>query len=171
MKHFLKSLRTLISLPAAMVVAVALFSGVALADSAFRDMQGNITTLEDQQTPGQWTVVMIWASDCHICNKEVGEYSAFHQKYIDKNANIVGISIDGKEGKADAEAFIERNKVLFPSLIADISAVANWYQMRTGEAFRATPTFVLIDGKGEVRAAQAGAVPTKIIEDFIASNS
>jgi len=41
--------------------------------------------------------------------------------------------------------------------------------MRTGSQFIATPTFVLIDGKGEVRAAQVGAVPTDIIERFIAS--
>ena len=154
-----------------LMLAMGLFSGLAQADSAFRDMQGNITTLEAQQTPGEWTVVMIWASDCHICNQEVSEYSKFHLKHADKNANIVGISIDGSQGLADAEKFIQRNGVLFPSLIADVETVARWYQMRTGESFRATPTFVLIDGEGEVRAAQPGAVPTNIVEDFIAAKS
>ncbi len=155
----------------ALLLTMGLFSGLAQADAAFRDMQGNITTLEAQQTPGEWTVVMIWASDCHICNQEVGEYSQFHLKYADKNANIVGISIDGSQGLADAKSFIQRNEVLFPSLIADVETVARWYQMRTGESFRATPTFVLIDGDGEVRAAQPGAVPTQIVEDFIAAKS
>lgn len=155
----------------ALVLMLGLFSGPAPADSAFRDMQGNIVTLEEQQTPGEWTVVMIWASDCHVCNQEAGEYSQFHLKHMDKNANVVGISIDGIAGKADAVAFVQRNEVLFPSLIADVSTVAEWYLARTGEAFRATPTFVLIDGAGEVRAAQAGAVPTNIIENFIAEKS
>ncbi len=164
-------LRTYRSLAAAVALLMVFSSGLVQADSAFRDMQGNITTLEEQQTPGKWTVVMVWASDCHICNKEVGEYSKFHLKYADKNAKIVGISIDGKEGQADAEAFLERNKVEFPSLIADVSTVANWYLQRTGDNFVATPSFVLIDGTGEVRAAQAGAVPTDIIENFIASKS
>lgn len=155
----------------ALILVLGLFSGLAQADSAFRDMQGNITTLDAQQTPGEWTVVMIWASDCHICNEEVGEYSQFHLKYADNKTNIVGISIDGNQGLADAKNFIKRNEVLFPSLIADVEALARWYQMRTGESFRATPTFVLIDGDGEVRAAQPGAVSTQIVEDFIATNS
>lgn len=155
----------------AFILMVGLFSGLAQADSAFRDMQGNITTLEAQQTPGEWTVVMIWASDCHICNQEVSEYSQFHLKHADEKANIVGISIDGSQGLADAETFIQRNEVLFPSLIADVETVARWYQTHTGESFRATPTFVLIDGDGKVRAAQPGAVPTQIVEDFIAANS
>ena len=155
----------------AFILMAGLFSGLAQADSTFRDMQGNITTLEAQQTPGEWTVVMIWASDCHICNQEVREYSQFHLKHADKKANIVGVSIDGNQGLTDAKDFIQRNKVLFPSLIADVETVSRWYQMRTGESFRATPTFVLIDGDGAVRAAQPGAVPTQIVEDFIAANS
>ena len=153
------------------VVSLGLFSTAAWAGSDFRDMLGNITTLEDQQTPGKWTVVMIWASDCPICNEEVGAYSKFHLKHVDNDAKMVGISIDGREGQKDAEDFIERNSVLFPSLIAEIETVARWYQMRTGSQFIATPTFVLIDGKGEVRAAQVGAVPTDIIENFIASKA
>lgn len=166
----MQSIRTICQLMT-LILTLGFFSGLAQADAAFRDMQGNITSLEAQQIPGEWTVVMIWASDCHICNEEVGDYSKFHLKHADKNTNIVGISIDGNEGKADAERFLKRHEVLFPSLIADVQTVARWYQMRTGEAFRATPTFVLIDGEGEVRAAQAGAVPTQIVEDFISSKS
>jgi len=153
------------------VVSLGLFSTAAWAGSAFRDMSGNITTLEDQQTPGKWTVVMIWASDCEICNKEVSEYSAFHLKYADKDAQILGLSIDGRQGQSDAEDFIERNEVVFPSLIAEVETVARWYQIETGSQFIATPSFVLIDGEGEVRAAQVGAVPIDIIETFIASKA
>lgn len=154
-----------------LVVSLGLLSSAAWAGSAFRDMAGNITTLENQQTPGKWTVVMIWASDCAICNKEVGAYSKFYLEHIDNDAKMVGISIDGREGRQDAKDFVERNSVVFPSLIAEVDTVARWYQMQTGSPFLATPSFVLIDGEGEVRAAQVGAVPTDIIENFIASKA
>lgn len=140
------------------------------ADSVLRDMRGNITTFENQQTPGQWTVVMIWASDCHVCNEESGQYSVFHHEHAERDANIIGMSIDGWQGREDAQAFIKRNGVVFPNLIGDVETVARWYAGETGEAFRATPTFVVFGPDGEVRAAQPGAVPPAIIEDFIKAN-
>ncbi len=150
---------------------IGLVSSFAQADSSFRDLRGNITSFEAQQSPGQWTVVMIWASDCHICNQESGAYSKFHTQHAGRDAQIIGISIDGQRGKKAAEAFISRNGVIFPNLIADVQFVSRWYQAETGETFRATPTFVLFDPQGEVRAAQPGAVPPDIIEEFIAANS
>jgi len=152
-------------------LVIGLYSPFAHADSVLRDMRGNITTFDTQQTPGQWTVVMIWASDCHVCNQESGQYSKFHTQHAGRDANIIGISIDGQRGKKDAEAFISRNEVIFPNLIGDVQTVSRWYQAETGESFRATPTFVLFDQNGKVRAAQPGAVPPTIIEQFIAKNS
>jgi thiol-disulfide isomerase/thioredoxin len=152
-------------------LVTGLISLPVYADSVLRDMRGNITTFDEHKTPGEWTVVMIWASDCHVCNQEAGQYSTFQSAHAGNDANILGISIDGRQGKADAEAFIKRNGVIFPSLIGDVETVARWYQLKTGESFRATPTFVLFDPQGEVRAAQPGAVPTDVIEKFIASNS
>jgi peroxiredoxin len=155
----------------ALFLAIGLSSSFANADSVLRDMRGNITTFEAQQTPGQWTVVMIWASDCHVCNQESSQYSKFYTQHAGRDANMIGISIDGQRGKKAAEAFISRNKVKFPSLIGDVKTVSRWYQAQTGESFRATPTFVLFDPNGKVRAAQPGAVPSAIIEQFIAENS
>lgn len=155
----------------AIFLAIGLVSSFAHADSVLRDMRGNITTFDAQQTPGQWTVVMIWASDCHVCNKESGQYSKFYTQHAGRDANMIGISIDGQQGKKAAEAFIKRNGAIFPNLIGDVQTVSRWYQMETGELFRATPTFVVFDPSGKVRAAQPGAVPPAIIEGFIAANS
>ncbi len=155
----------------ALFLAIGLVSSFAQADSVLRDMRGNITSFDAQQTPGQWTVVMIWASDCHVCNEESGQYSKFYTQHAGRDANMIGISIDGQRGKKAAEAFISRNGVVFPNLIGDVQTVSRWYQMETGESFRATPTFVVFGPDGKVRAAQPGAVPPAIIEQFISSNS
>ena len=151
-----------------LMLAVGVFSSFAQADDALRDMQGNITTLEQQKEDGKWTVVMIWASNCHVCNAESSQYSEFHTAHADKDAKIIGMSLDGEEGKAAAEEFIERNGVIFPNLIGDIPTVATWYQMQTGEAFRGTPTFVVFGPDGEIRAAQPGAVAPTVVEKFMA---
>ncbi len=153
------------------VLIMGLFTPISRAGGVFQDMQGNAATVEQQKEPGKWTVVMIWASSCHVCNEEAGQYSAFHTEHKNKDAKIIGLSIDGQAGKADAEAFIERNEVIYPNLIGDVHAVAEWYLVQTGEAFRATPTFVVFGPDGEVQAAQAGAVAPSKVEEFIAQNS
>ena len=114
---------------------------------------------------------MIWASDCHVCNEESGQYSGFHQAHAGSDAGVLGISIDGKERIPDARAFVSRNGIRYPNLIGDVQTVAQWYLDQTGEAFRATPTFVLFGPEGEVRAAQAGAVPPSVVEAFISGRS
>ncbi len=167
MKLIFKSLRPVLSL----IFACSLFISMANADDAVRDMQGNITALEARLVPDKWNVVMIWASDCHVCNQEAAQYSDFHMVHEDDDAVVLGFSMDGEEGKADAEGFINRHELQFPNLIGDVRTVATWYQDNTGEAFRGTPTFVVIDGNGKVQAAQPGAVPTATIEKFIDSKS
>ena len=149
------------------LLMLGLVAPMVHADAALRDMRGQITTLAAQQTPGQWTVVMIWASDCHVCNEEVGEYVKFHNRHAGGSAQVVGMSIDGWSGRKDVDAFIARHEVNFPNVIGDVDTVARWYAAETGEAFRATPTFVVFGPAGEIRAAQAGAVPPDVIEEFI----
>jgi hypothetical protein len=46
-----------------------------------------------------------------------------------------------------------------------------WYTSVTGRQWVGTPTFLVYDPEGTLRAQQAGAVPTELIEQFIASNS
>jgi hypothetical protein len=46
-----------------------------------------------------------------------------------------------------------------------------YYAEQTGESFRGTPSFLVYDTSGNLVAAQAGAVPTELIEAFIMRNS
>ena len=116
---------------------------------------------------GKWLVVMIWASDCHICNKEASQYVDFHFVHQDDDARVLGISIDGQAKKAEAEKFIERHKVNFPNLIGEPGEVAEWFARLTGSPFVGTPTFLFYDPSGKLVAKQVGAVPTELIEAFM----
>lgn len=136
-----------------------------------KDFNGNIKSLSEYIGQGKWTIVMMWAHDCHVCNKEAHNYVAFHEKHKDKDAIMVGISMDGKDLKKDAEKFIARHKLNFDNLYGDPQSIATEFQQLTGVEWYGTPTFLVFSPSGELMAQQVGAVPTNLIEDFIAKNS
>lgn len=135
--------------------------------AGLQDFKGNPQAISDYSGKGKWLVVMIWASDCHVCNHEAHAYVDFHFVHSDEDAQVLGISIDGQARKAEAENFIQRHKLNFPNLIGEPAVVARLFSDLTGAYFAGTPAFLFYDPSGELRAQQLGAVPTELIEDFI----
>ena len=142
-----------------------LMTGIHAAELA--DFDGKPRSISDYSGKGKWLIVMIWASDCHVCNQEAHAYVDFHFAHSDEDAQVLGITIDGQAKKAEAQKFIERHKINFPNLIGEPAAVADLFSQLTGAYFAGTPAFLFYDPKGELRAQELGAVPTELIEDFI----
>jgi peroxiredoxin len=136
-----------------------------------KDFDGAAHSLEEYTGKGQWTVMMIWASDCHACNAEAKQYVKFHTAHHEKDAALLGVSMDGNEMKDEALKFIDRHDINFPNLIDEPENIARMYTNMTGKPWVGTPTFMIFSPSGELRAAQVGAVPPHIIESFIASES
>lgn len=149
------------------MLCILLLPTTLLAAGPLQTFDGKPASLEQYTSQGKWLVVMLWASDCLICNQEIGEYTEFHKAHNQKDAIVVGISMDGNKKKKEAEDFIKRHKVNFSSLIGDPFEVASLYQKLTGAEFRGTPSFMVYGPDGKIRGAQAGAVPVSIIESFI----
>jgi len=149
------------------VSSFLLLTGIAEAGQTLENFAGKPQTIGQYATKGKWLIVMIWAHDCPVCNKEVHNYVDFYNAHKNKDATVLGISIDGAEKKADAQDFLKRHKVNFPSLIGEPEVVAQIYQDVTNDYFRGTPTFMIYGPNGEIRAADAGAVPVKLIESFM----
>lgn len=139
-------------------------------DSGLRDLNGQQRQLSDYTGKGKWTIVMIWASDCHVCNEEVHHYVRFHNEHKDKDAAVLGLSADGWEGRTAAKAFIDRHKVSFPNLLGSGPAIVELYQTITAESLPGTPAFLVFDPKGKIAAKQVGPVEVEIIENFIAQS-
>jgi len=157
------------------IIAV-LLAGFVVANGAWaaaelKDFNGKQGAIADYAGKGKWLVVMLWASDCMVCNQEIGNYTAFQTKHAGKDAQMLGVSIDGAEKMKDAKDFISRHKVNFPSLIGEPDQVAGMYQELTGTEWIGTPTFMVYNPKGELIGAQTGAVPTDVIESFIERES
>ena len=136
-----------------------------------KDFEGKPQKLDNYTGNGKWTVVMFWASDCHVCNAEVKQYIQFDQAHKAKDASILGISLDGQANLEAARNFISRHSVSFPNLVGEPEEVADLYQTLTNTAWVGTPTFLVYSPGGELKAAQAGAVPADLIEQFIKDNT
>jgi peroxiredoxin len=137
----------------------------------FKDFNGTPHKLADFTGKGKWTVVMFWASDCRVCNAEIGQYIRFNDKHKNQDASILGVSLDGQSGLKAAQDFVQRHAVTFPNLVGEPNAVAELYQNLTGNEWLGTPSFLVYNTQGELMAAQAGAVPPDLIEKFIKENS
>ena len=166
MKHT-TSLALLIS----MLAMTAAYSVQTGAQSGFRDLNGAPVQLDTHIGNDRWLVVMIWASDCHICNAEAAAYEEFHRSRDEQPVGVLGISMDGEEKRAAARAFVERHGISYPNIIGEPGTVGLYYQSATGEPLRGTPTFLIYNPAGELEAAQAGAVPPESVERFIARKS
>lgn len=143
---------------------------LALPASAWgmQDFQGHEQALSDRiGQDDQWRVVMIWESGCPACNHVAHRYVDFHEFNTDQRAAMLGISIDGPGRQADAEAFVARHQVPFPNLIATPREIAGLYRSLTGKPFRGTPSFLVFDPQGQLRAFQTGPVPTDMLDQFI----
>ncbi len=151
---------------ALLVLAVS----AAAADTVlFRDLaSGEPREFADYREADKWMVVMIWASDCPVCNREVSGYSDFHLMHEQDDAIILGVSIDGEAGRDDALGFVDNHQVAFENVITEAGAFARRYRELTGTRFVGTPAFLLYDPDGTLRAHQVGAVPVEAIEAFIA---
>ena len=152
------------------LLIVTSFLVVASSWAELKDLNGAPHKLADFTGKGKWTVVMFWASDCRVCNAEIGQYTQFNDDHKDKDASILGVSLDGQSRLDAARDFIKRHAVTFPNLVGEPDEIADLYQTLTSSEWVGTPSFLIYNPKGELLAAQAGAVPTELIEKFIKDN-
>lgn len=151
-----------------LIAALALLAAVRIvAAGPLYDLDGHPRSLDEYTGKNKWTVVMIWASDCPVCNAEAPSYVLFDEAHKDKDARMVGVSVDGLGHKSDAQAFMDRYLVDYPNLIGEPQEVAAMYTRLTGERWVGTPSFLIYDPRGKLVAAQVGAVPVPLIEKFM----
>ncbi|MGD8999046.1 MAG: TlpA disulfide reductase family protein [Granulosicoccaceae bacterium] len=154
-----------------LLLSFALLAGTAslAAAAGLSSLDGKPDSLDNYIGKNKWTVVMVWASDCHVCNTEAHEYVAFQSRRPD--IQMLGLTLDGEANKAAALEFVKEHKLNFPNLIGEPETIAGLYYELTGNFFMGTPTFLIYTPQGKLTAADVGAIPVEIIEDFIDSQA
>lgn len=137
----------------------------------FKSMDGQDTRMSEYVGKGKWTLVMLWATDCHICSQEAPTISAFHDAHKDRDATVLGLSMDGYEKKAAVQQFVDRHSTTFPNLIGEMTEVALAYESQTQLRLRGTPTFLLYNPDGKLVGQNVGPMRIAALESFIERKS
>ena len=131
-------------------------------------LDGQRGSLAEFLSHDKWTVVMVWTTYCEVCRQQYPTISAFHRQHRDKDAVVLGIALDGYDQDAKIKAYQATHAHSFPSVMASVDDFTDKYARATGEAFTGTPTYLLFNAKGDLRAFLDGPVTAAALEKFIA---
>jgi len=149
----------------ALVICLVIMSS-SWADSSHLE-PSDAESIQDHLITGTWNVVMIWAHDCVACNQEAADYAALHSRHTGNTAEVLGISMDGEGFHIEAQQFVERHNLTFPSLLIEPAELVSYYESMTQTPWIGTPSFMIFDPQGDLAAKQAGAIPAHLIDQFL----
>jgi len=146
-----------------MLLAVTAWAGAP--SIPLHDLDGHEHNVNEFIGHGKWTIVVAWAHDCHYCEQEIGEMTALHNVHKDKDARVLGITLDGAKNVKAARAFVKRHKLPFMNLVTEPSQDV---MMKFGAGrFIGTPTYYIYDPKGEIVGQNIGPLTRADIEEFM----
>ena len=167
--HFHKGVSHMRNIKLLGLVGLLLIAQVGAA-AQLQNLDGKPQQLSDYTGKGKWLIVMIWASDCLVCNKEASNYEDFYQQHRTNDATVLGVSVDGKANVADARHFVQEHKLTFPNVVGELEQVGVMVADLSGMQWVGTPTFLIYNPAGKLKVADSGAVPVQLIEKYIASH-
>ena len=156
------------------VVAEANTSVVAGSEAPFQDLLtlgGDPAAVDEHFNNGKWTLVMLWATNCHVCKEQKPMISAAHNERKDHDFTVMGIAIDGSQGLDSVNRYIDKYTPSFPNFVGELTSVAFNYELLTEDGFRGTPTYLLFNPENELIASQPGKISKEALFEFIAKNS
>ena len=139
--------------------------GSAAPDIELRRLDGQPQNVNEFIGKGKWTLVAIWAHDCPICNSEIPAFTFFHDEHKDKDAIVLGISVDGWAGRHKAKQFVDTHGLNFTNLVAEPRQDVLG-RFGAGRFF-GTPTFYVYSPAGELMARQVGPITIEAVEEYI----
>ena len=143
---------------------VALPAFGAAPNFSLKDLSGKQHNVNEYIGKGKWTVVTVWSHNCPICRAEMYHMVFFHDEHKNKNATVLGVSIDGWEDRQKAKQFVDDQAASFPNLIGDVDDMERF----GAGPLVGTPTYYVFDPKGKLAAKKVGAATQQQFEEFIA---
>lgn len=113
------------------------------------DADGQWRTLDDWQ--GKIRVVNYWATWCPPCLEEMPAFVRLSRRHANAGVQFVGISIDSVD---KIREFRSAQKIDYPLLIGSMEVMQATAAM--GNAARALPFTLIIDGQGILRETKLG---------------
>jgi len=142
---------------------VPLLAAAAGPQIVLRDFDGQPRDVGEYIGRGKWTVVAVWSADCPICKREIHHMTFFHDEHKNKDAVVLGVSVDGYANRGKAQGFIDDHALNFPNLIGTREDAGRF----GGGPFIGTPTYYIFSPEGRYQAKRVGAASQEEIEGII----
>lgn len=142
---------------------VPLLAFAAGPDVRLKDVDGKEHNVNEFIGQGKWTVVAVWSADCPICRRDIYHMTFFYDEHRNKDATVLGLSVDGYANRAKARGFIEEQSLNFPNLIGepeDAKRIGN-------TAFIGTPTYYFFSPEGKFMTQRIGPVSQQQAEEIL----
>ncbi len=153
--------KAILILFAVLWVSAAQAKGDGGHDFTLPDSNGVSHKLSDYR--GKWVVVNYWATWCPPCLEEIPELVMFHDRHKNKDALVLGVSVEDI-GIAALRKFMDERMMDYPVLLG-----GSTYESPLGPV-RGLPVTFLIAPNGEIAATHLGRIDAASIERFIASS-
>ena len=128
--------------------------GIARPEFAAMDLNDQLRNISEWD--GKVIVLNFWATWCPPCLKEIPDFIEIHKTYGNKDFQIIGIAIDGKDAVRE---YASKTGINYPILVleADGIALANRY----GNEMGALPFTAIINRNGKISNTITGELSKK----------
>ena len=140
--------------------AVPAATADALWTASFKDTSGAQKTFEGLK--GKIAVVYFWATWCEPCQKEAPQLKALHDKYRDKNVEVLGIAMDNADKVKD---FVAKHQLTFPIVYGGREAIE--LSKNLGNSLGGIPFLVVIGKDGKIVERITGETKDGRVEGII----
>lgn len=148
-----------------LLFALAPLAAAATPNVVLNDFDGHARNVNEFVGKGRYTVITFWAHDCPICQRDIHEMVFFHDAHQKKNdVTVLGVSIDGRAKKRQAQQFVDDHGLEFVNLLAEPAQVV---QFGAG-ALIGTPTYYIYSPEGDLIKKRIGAMTQEELEAVIA---
>ncbi len=138
---------------------------------ALKDLDGKAHLLSEYAGQGRWLVVNVWSPNCPYCRRELADLSEFHDQHRDKDASVLGVTIDFPSyGYPDAgviRAFATDYFVDFPLLLADAALASRF----VGQPVSAIPVSFIYRPDGSLAGRWNGVITRAQLEQAITAGA
>jgi len=152
----------------ALFCLLAFTASNASASFLMQNLRGEKVDLHAYLGQGQWTLVMLWTTDCIPCEEQKPMIQDFHNSHVESNARVIGLALDGPDKQNEIEKLIEKHQPNYVNLITFDDVFPRQFEEQTGKTFSVTPTYVFYKPDGELMGVHVGKVSREALESVVA---